>query len=89
MHEHGKAWSVYKINLYVVPLSECQGILHGCPPGYILFVVGGYGAAVIDATESLGHFGGLQKGGDQGCFAAVGMTHQGHVANVLSLIDFQ
>ena len=89
MHEHGKAGRIYKIDLYVVPLGECQRILHGCAPRYILFVIGGYGAAVIHPAQPLGHFGGVQKRGDQGGFPAVGMTHQGDVTNVLSLIDFQ
>ena len=89
MHKHGKARSIDKIDLYVVPLGECQRILHGGPARYIFFVIGGYRAAVIHAAQPFGHFGGLQKCGDQGGFAAVRVTHQGDITNVLSLIGLQ
>ena len=86
VHEHGKAGRVDKIDLYVVPLGECQRVLHGCAAGDILFVIGGYGAAVIHPPQPFGHFGGVQQRGDQGGFPAVRVTHQGNVTNVLSLI---
>ena len=89
VHEHGKARGINKVDLYVVPLGECQRILHGGPARYILFVIGGYGAAVIHPAQPFGHFGGVKKRGDQGGLAAVRMTHQGDVTNVLSLIRFQ
>ena len=89
MHEHGKARRVDKIDFYVVPLGECQCILHGGAARYILFVIGGDRAAIIHPAQPVGHFGGLQQRRDQGGLPAMGMTHKGDITNVRSLIGFQ
>ncbi len=89
VHKHGKAGRINKIDLEVAPFRECQCILHGCAARDILFVVGGYSAAVIHPAQPLGHFGGMEQRGDQGGLSAVRVTYQGDVTNVLSLIDFQ
>ena len=89
MHEHGKARCIEKIDLYVVPLGECQGILHRRTARYILFVIGSHCTAVIHSAQPLGHFGGLQQRGNQGGLTAMGMTYQSDISNVLPLIGFQ
>ena len=81
-----KAGRVDQVDLDGVPLGKGYGVGHGCAAGDVFFVVGGDGGAILNAAESWSHFGGVEEGGDEGGFSAVGVADESYVANVSSQI---
>ena len=86
VEEHVEAGGVDEVDLDAVPLGEGDGVGHGGAAADLFFVVGGDGGAIFYTAARGGHFGGVEQDGDEGRFAAVGVAHDGDVANVLAQI---
>ncbi len=62
VEEHVEAGGVDEVDFDAVPLGEGYGVGHGGAAGYVLFVVGGDGGAILDAAEFGSHFGRVEEG---------------------------
>src|SRR4051794_37669990 len=88
MGEHVEAGGVDEVDFGVLPLGECDGVLHGGAAGDFFLVVNGDGGAIFNAALGGGHLGGMQQSGDQGGLAAVRMPDYSYVADLTSLVRF-
>ena len=86
VEEHVEAGGVDEVDFYAVPFGEGDGVRHGGAAADLFFVVGGDGGAIFHPATVGRHFSGVQQDGDQGCLAAVGMSHDSYVANILPQI---